>query len=81
MIINVGGVRVKWQRLKDRLRRKPKSGLPPVAWHSVFAWWPVRVTPDDIVWLERVLRCRLVRNAGWTYRFTSEQAKKVQAPF
>jgi hypothetical protein len=82
MIIPVGRVRVWWQRLAAKLRRRSaKPDLPPLAWHLWYAWRPVRVTPDDVVWLEGILRSRLCRGAGWSYRFTSEQAKKVQAPF
>lgn len=62
-----------------RIKQKPKQDpMMSVLW---FAWYPVRVTPEHVVWLERVLRSVGARGK-WIYRFTAKQIEKHKlAPF
>ena len=74
MIIRMGRLRA-WLREKFPPKRKPV-----VVWHSWFAWRPVRITPDQWVWLERILRARFRRGDKWQYRISGEQLHKAD-PF
>lgn len=37
------------------------------AWHPWFAWWPVRVGPNDCRWLEQVARRAIMMHADDQY--------------
>lgn len=59
--------------------KRPSGGS--VEWQRWFAWYPVRVTADYVVWLEFVERSRLRWAGEWIYRFTEAQTDRVRAPF
>lgn len=44
-----------------RKRAKPRDCRE---WHTVFLWWPTRISEDRIAWLETVMRRRIVDDEG-----------------
>ena len=58
----------------------PKARLPVLEWHRWFAWYPVRVSDDYVVWLEFIERRRNYFG-DVLYRFTGAQIHRVRNPF
>jgi hypothetical protein len=59
----------------------PKGNEGCVDWHRWFAWRPVRVSADYVVWLAYVERARPRYYGEWIYRFTDAQLSRVRSPF
>lgn len=56
---------VKSPRMKSN-ENKIKLGQI-IQWHSWFAWYPVRVCPTEMVWLERIDRRFPHAKIEWSY--------------
>lgn len=51
-----------------RLKSKAERQKPQTAQHDWFAWYPVRVSGTEVVWLERVTRQRAGVGSPFTYK-------------
>lgn len=47
-------------------------------WHTWFAWYPLRISDYEVIWLENLQRRKSWRNGDWEYKKLDKPQKRVK---